>query len=80
MRTARNGKIMNDKIQHFIAGFGLSIFGLIFFPLILSGFVFGIGKEIYDKITGNGVSDWSDMVATFCGAVFASMIVMVVLK
>lgn len=80
MRTARTGKIMNDKIQHFIAGFILSMTGLIFFPLILSGFVFGIGKEIYDKITGNGVSDWSDMVATFCGAVFASMIVMVVLK
>ena len=70
---------MNDKIQHFIAGFVLSIFGLIFFPLILSGFVFGIGKEIYDKITGKGVADWKDMVATFCGAVFASMIVIVMM-
>ena len=69
---------MNDKIQHFIVGFGLSMIGVIFFPLILLGFVFGIGKELYDGISGKGVVDWQDMVATFCGAVFASMIVIVI--
>jgi len=70
---------MNDKIQHFIAGFGLSILGLIFLPLILLGFMFGIGKELYDKITGKGVVDWKDMIATFGGAVLASVIVMVII-
>lgn len=68
---------MNDKIQHFLVGFGLSLAGIIFFPLILSGFVFGIGKELYDYVSHKGVADWLDMVATFCGAVFASMIVIV---
>jgi len=70
--------IGKDKIQHFIAGFGLSMLGLIFFPFVLNGFIFGIGKEVYDKITGKGVADWQDMVATFCGATFASMIVLVI--
>ena len=70
---------MNDKIQHFLAGFGLSIFGLLFLPFILNGFLFGIGKEVYDKITGKGVTDFNDLVATFCGATFASMIVLVVI-
>ena len=70
---------MNDKIQHFITGFVLSMLGVVFFPLILLGFVFGIGKEFYDEISGKGVSDWQDMVATFCGAVFASMIVIVII-
>ena len=70
---------MNDKIQHFIAGFGLSIFGLLFLPFILNGFLFGIGKEVYDKITGQGYADFNDLVATFCGATFASMIVLVVI-
>ncbi len=70
---------MNDKVQHFIAGFVLSILGVIFFPLILLGFMFGIGKELWDKFTGRGVVDLLDMVATFCGAVFASMIVLVVI-
>ena len=71
--------MMNDKIQHFIAGFGLSMLGVIFFPLILSGFVFGVGKELYDKITGKGVADWKDMIATFGGATLASVIVMVII-
>ena len=70
---------MNDKIQHFIAGFGLSIFGILFLPFILNGFVFGIGKEVYDKITGRGVADWKDLIVTFCGATFASMIVLVII-
>jgi hypothetical protein len=70
---------MNDKIQHFIVGFALSITGVILFPFILLGFVFGIGKEFYDEISGKGVADWQDMVATFCGAVFASMIVIVLI-
>ena len=69
--------MINDKIQHFIVGFVLSLTGFIFFPLILTGFIFGIGKELYDYISGKGVADWLDMVATFCGAVFASMIVIV---
>ncbi|MDC3257177.1 hypothetical protein OAU44_00215 [bacterium] len=70
---------MNDKIQHFIVGFVLSITGVVLFPLILLGFVFGVGKELYDEFTGKGVPDWQDMVATFCGAVFASMIVIVLI-
>ena len=70
---------MNDKIQHFIAGFGLSMLGVIFFPLILLGFMFGVGKELYDKITGKGVVDWKDMIVTFGGATVASVIVMVII-
>ena len=70
---------MNDKIQHFIVGFGLSLAGIIFFPFILLGFVFGIGKELYDYVSRKGVADWQDMVATFCGAIFASMIVIVLI-
>ena len=36
-------------------------------------------KEVYNKITGKGVTDFNDLVATFCGATFASMIVLVVI-
>jgi len=70
---------MNDKIQHFVAGFGLSMLGVIFFPLILLGFMFGVGKELYDKITGRGVVDWKDVIATFGGATLASIIVIVII-
>ena len=75
--STRKKAMINDKIQHFVVGFILSLTGVVFFPLILTGFIFGIGKELYDYVTGKGVADWLDMVATFCGAVFASMIVIV---
>ena len=66
-------KKMNDKLQHFIVGFCLSLTGVIFFPLILTGFAFGVGKEIYDYLSGRGVAEWKDMFATFYGA--ASLII-----
>jgi hypothetical protein len=67
---------MNDKTQHFIAGFLLSILGLIWTPLILLGFIFGIGKEAYDYISGKGVAEWADMAYTFYGAILALIIVL----
>ena len=70
---------MNDKIQHFIAGFILSILGIVLFPLILLGFIFGIGYEFYQKFTKKGVPDFNDVVATFCVAIFASMIILVII-
>lgn len=65
---------MNDKIQHFIVGFLLSILGIIFFPLILLGFVFGIVKEFYD-LTGRGTPEINDIIATFIGAGLATTLV-----
>ena len=67
---------MNDKIQHFIAGFLLSILGIVWTPLILLGFMFGIGKEVYDYISKKGVAEWADMAYTFYGAILALIIVL----
>ena len=72
-------KRMNDKVQHFIAGLCLSLTGVFFFPLIITGFIFGIGKEMYDYVTGRGVAEWKDMYATFYGAALGSVIVWIVL-
>ena len=68
---------MNDKVQHFIAGFILSGFGIIFTPLIILGFIFGIGKEIYDKYSGKGVVELKDVIATFLGALCSTIIVLI---
>jgi hypothetical protein len=67
---------MNDKIQHFIVGFCLSFTGIFFLPLVLTGFIFGVGKEVYDYVTGRGVAEWKDMFATFYGAIIALVIVL----
>lgn len=67
---------MNDKIQHFIAGFLLSMLGIVWTPLIILGFIFGIGKEVYDYISKKGVAEWADMAYTFYGAILALIIVL----
>ena len=66
---------MNDKILHFVAGFLLSITGVIFSPLLLAGFIFAFGKEWYDGYSGRGVVEINDIVATLLGAILAVGIV-----
>jgi len=66
---------MNDKLAHFIVGFMLSILGLLYFPLILSGFFFAIGKELFDSL-GHGTVEKMDAIATLCGAGIAAGIVL----
>ena len=70
--------MMNDKVQHFIVGFVLSATGMIWFPLIMTGFAFGIGKELYDWYTGKGVVELNDVLATFLGAILATIIVVLI--
>ena len=66
---------MNDKLAHFIAGFALSIMGLFYFPMILSGFFFALGKEFIDSL-GYGKVEIKDALATLCGAGIATGIVL----
>ena len=66
---------MNDKILHFIAGFLLSLTGIIYTPLLLLGFIFAFGKEWYDGYTKTGVVEINDIIATLLGAILALAIV-----
>ena len=65
---------MNDKILHFIAGFLLSITGIIFIPFLLLGYIFAFGKELYDHYTKTGVVEINDIIATLLGATLAVII------
>ena len=69
--------IQNDKILHFIAGFSLSMLGVLFLPLVLLGFIFGFAKEFYD-LSGRGTAEVNDVIATLIGAVIAMGIVVLV--
>jgi hypothetical protein len=66
---------MNDKILHFVAGFLLSITGIVFTPFLLLGFIFAFGKEWYDGYTGKGVVEINDIIATLLGAILAVIII-----
>ena len=69
---------MNDKILHFIAGFLLSITGIVFTPFLLLGFIFAFGKEWYDGYTKTGVVEINDIVATLLGAILAVIIILII--
>ncbi len=70
--------IPRDKVHHFIAGFTLSLLGLVFFPLVILGFIFGAGKEIYDLKSGRGTPEFNDMIVTFIGARAATILVILI--
>ena len=71
--------IAQDKIDHIIAGFAISIFSsMLFGPVI--GFVIatavGIGKEcIWDRWLMRGRFEYMDMVATSAGGALASLFI-----
>ena len=69
--------VEQDKIEHFAFGFVLSFMGIIYLPLLLLGYVFAFGKEIYDRYHGTGWSN-GDITATVAGALTAWTIILVV--
>lgn len=70
--------IEDDKLKHFWAGFILSGLGIFWFPLVILGFIFAIGKEVYDAYSGKGVAEFYDVVATIIGSLVAiSMLIII---
>ena len=68
---------MNDKLKHFIIGFGLSTFGWLWTPLYVLGFIAGWAKELWDS-KGHGEASFMDMLATWAGAGTAILIGVIV--
>lgn len=65
-------------MKHFWAGFLLSGLGIFWFPLVILGFIFAIGKEVYDAYSGKGVAEFYDVVATIIGSLVAiSMLIII---
>jgi hypothetical protein len=75
-------KIEKDKLQHFMAGFSISIMGglliNIWFGLLL-GILGGLGKEIYDSF-GYGCVDFLDFVFTVIGSIVGFLILMLIIS
>lgn len=69
-----------DKRLHFICGFALSLLGLIWFPLVSTGFIAGVLKEIWDYFhQENHTPDWYHIWWTWGGAAFAFLLLLMMI-
>jgi drug/metabolite transporter superfamily protein YnfA len=70
-----------DKMQHLIGGMALALYGaaLTLLPWWAAGLALaaagGIGKEVWDKLTGRGTPEVMDAVATVLGGLVLIVIV-----
>lgn len=70
-------KVQEDKKKHFVAGFIIAAVVSLFFGYIAgaaAAIVAGIGKEVYDKVTGKGTPEVLDFLATATGAATAILL------
>lgn len=60
-----------DKVLHVIVGFIIGFLGAYFFRSAPFGFglacAAGLGKEVYDKVSGKGTVEGLDVLATMFG-------------
>jgi hypothetical protein len=67
-------KIEQDKVKHFIVGFGITVVGgLIFIPLAALGFLSGFVKEWIDSM-GYGQVEDADIWFTCAGAALGCVV------
>jgi len=69
--------IPQDKANHFIYGIVIYfITNLVFgvFIAVMIGVIAGIGKEVYDELHDNHVSDWKDAAVTMAGVLLGVLL------
>lgn len=63
-------KISNDKLKHALVSAVIATLLSLFLPwwgAALITLAVGIGKEIYDKVSGKGCAEWLDLLADIVG-------------
>ena len=63
-----------DKIKHFLGGLLLTTLVFIWQPLVLTGFLAGIAKELCDKYCHTGHPEIADMAYTWAGSLIPALI------
>ena len=62
--------IKEDKLKHVVVSAIIAVVLNLFLPWwVAAGITFavGIGKEVYDKVSGKGCAEWEDLAADLIG-------------
>ena len=64
--------LAEDKLRYIIVSAIIAVVLNLILPWWVAGLitlVIGVGKEVYDKVTGKGHAEWEDLVADVVGIV-----------
>lgn len=64
--------IGEDKLKHIVVSAIICVALNLFLPWWVAGLValaIGIGKEVYDQVSGKGCAEWQDLLADCIGIV-----------
>ena len=65
-----NSLLTEDKLKHIVVSAIIAVALNLFLPWWVAGLItlaIGVGKEVYDKVTGNGHPEWRDLLANVVG-------------
>ena len=68
----------HDKLAHYFVGTLIGLFGVILLPAfifmaVVMALIIGVGKEIYDNLSGTGTPDSMDVVWTAAGGLVVNV-------
>lgn len=65
-----NRLLTEDKLKHVVVSAIMAVALNLILPWWVAGLItlaIGVGKEVYDKVTGKGHPEWKDLVADLIG-------------
>lgn len=67
-----NSFLTEDKLKHVVVSAIIAVALNLFLPWWVAGLItlaIGVGKEVYDKVSGKGHAEWKDLVADLVGTI-----------
>ena len=72
MKRLLKSLLAEDKLRHIIVSAIIAVVLNLILPWWVAGLLtlaIGVGKEVYDKLSGKGHAEWKDLVADVVGVV-----------
>ena len=70
MKSLLESLLLEDKLKHIVVSAIIAVALNLILPWWVAGLVtlaIGVGKEVYDKVSGKGHAEWEDLVADLVG-------------
>jgi Na+-translocating ferredoxin:NAD+ oxidoreductase RnfD subunit len=72
MKRLLKSLLCEDKLKHVVVSAIMAVVLNLLLPWWVAGLLtlaIGVGKEVYDKVSGKGHAEWEDLVADVVGVV-----------